>query len=276
MFDQLKAFIGTVEEFDGLKGSEKIDFLAYYLTVQNKMDYFQAKDISGCFTHLKAVPYSNIPQYLNDNSNTARPKRKKIKFLKSKNGFHLEGNFEKELKSKIKEVQVPFINYTVNSDSYDWKPSDIPFLNSKTRKSAEFFSKLYYLLYHLENSIRKFLQQRLISILGNNWEAHILASVDLTKAQSIRKEVSLSEMLPERGDNILYYCMWDDYGKIIQCEPRIFSKPKEVDEVVAHLNSLSKIRNAIAHNTLTIPKDYQDELTLFLKKYIKIVTQYEK
>jgi len=51
---------------------------------------------------------------------------------------------------------------------------------------------------------------------------------------------------------------------------------KEADEVLAHLNSLSKIRNAIAHNTATIPKDYQDELTLFLKKYIKIVNQYNQ
>jgi len=144
--------------------------------------------------------------------------------------------------------------------------------DSHLKKSAEFFSKLYFLLYHLENSIRKFLQQGLISILGTDWEKTILQTVDLTKAQVIRKEVSLSEMLPDRGENILYYWMWDDYGKIIRAQPSIFTKPKEADEVLAHLNSLAKIRNAIAHNTLTIPKDYQDELTIFQKKYIKIMT----
>lgn len=272
MFDELKNFIGTIEEFDTLKGSEKIDFLAYYLTIHNKAENFQAVDISNCFKHLKLLPYSNVPQYLKDNSNIAKPKKKKIKYLKTKSGFHIEGSFEKELKQSVKEIEVPFINYSVNAESFDWKPSDVPFLNSKIKKSAEFFSKLYFLLYHLENSIRKFLQQRLISILGTDWEKSILQTVDLTKAQSIRKEVSLSEMLPDRGENILYYCMWDDYGKIIRTQPTIFTKPKEADEVLAHLNSLSKIRNAIAHNTLTIPKDYQDELTIFLKKYIKIMT----
>jgi hypothetical protein len=78
-------------------------------------------------------------------------------------------------------------------------------------------------------------------------------------------------MLQDRGDNILFYCMWDDYGKIIKQYPLIFSNSKDCDEVLAHLNSLAKIRNAIAHNTATIPKEYQDELTLFLKKYIKIM-----
>lgn len=271
MFDELQMFIGTVEEFDSLKGSEKIDFLAYYLTIHNKADEFQSSDILNSFKHLKLLPYSNIPQYLKDNSNAAKPKKKKVKYIKTKSGFHLEGNFEKELKQKIKEVEVPFINYSVNADSFEWKPSDIPFLNNKIRKSAEFFSKLYFLLYHLENSLRKFLQQRLSSVLGTDWEKIVLQNVDLTKAQSIRKEVSLSEMLPERGENILYYCMWDDYGKIIKFQPTVFTKPKETDEILAHLNSLSKIRNAIAHNTLTIPKDYQDELTLFIKKYIKIM-----
>jgi hypothetical protein len=65
--------------------------------------------------------------------------------------------------------------------------------------------------------------------------------------------------------------MWDDYGKIIKQYPLVLSNPKDCDEVLAHLNSLAKIRNAIAHNTATIPKEYQDELTLFLKKYIKIM-----
>ena len=78
-------------------------------------------------------------------------------------------------------------------------------------------------------------------------------------------------MLQDRGDSILFYCMWDDYAKIIRHYPQIFSIAKDCDEVLAHLNSLAKIRNAIAHNTATIPKEYQDELTLFLKKYIKIM-----
>jgi len=113
----------------------KIDFLAYYLTIHNKAESFQPVDISNCFKHLKLLPYSNIPQYLKGNSNNAKPRNKKIKYLQTKNGLHTEGNFEKELKESIKEIEVPFINYSVNADSFDWKPSDIPFLNSKIKKN---------------------------------------------------------------------------------------------------------------------------------------------
>src|SRR5690606_23377431 len=105
-----------------------------------------------------------------DNSNKAKTRRKKIKFLKTKEGFHFVSAFENELKLKIKEEEVPFFEYNVDPDSLEWKPSDIPFINSKIRKNAEFFSKLYFLLYHLENSLRKFLTNRLQSILGNDWD----------------------------------------------------------------------------------------------------------
>lgn len=271
MFDGLSDFTKTVENFDKLKPSEQVDFFGHYFIYIKKQNSFLPTEIEKAFKHLRILPYSNIPKYLNDNSNKATKKKKVIKFIKTKEGFHFVSSFETELKAKIKDEEVDFINFSVNQDSLDWKPSDIPFLNSKIKKSAEFFSKLYFLLYHLENSIRKFLNTRLSSLLGSDWEKTLIQTVDLTKAVSIRRETNLSEMLQDRGDSILFYCMWDDYAKIIRQYPQIFSIAKDCDEVLAHLNSLAKIRNAIAHNTATIPKEYQDELTLFLKKYIKIM-----
>jgi len=70
--------------------------------------------------------------------------------------------------------------------------------------------------------------------------------------------------------------MWDDYAKIIRHYSNIFLSVSESREIIAHLGTLIKIRNAIAHNASTIPKDYQDELTVFLNKYIKILKQYDK
>lgn len=272
---ELKDFIGKVENFRGLKASEQIDYFAYYFSIVKNTDYFVPTQISEAFSLLRLTPYSNIPNYLSYNTNK-KIKGKKVKFIKTKRGYQLEGNYELDLRSKIKlEEEIPFINYKIDTTSLTWKPSDIPFTNSKIRKNAEFFATLYYLFYHLENSIRKFLLQRLTSILGGAWESEIISKVDLAKAFAIRKEVNLSEMLPERGDNILYYCMWDDYAKIISIYPSIFKIVKEKDEILAHLNSLGKIRNAIAHNAVTIPKEYQDELTLFLAKYIKILRNNE-
>ncbi len=271
MIDELKSFIKKVDNFDQLKSSEQIDFFAHFFIFELKQENFSPVQIEQAFKLLRLLPYSNIPKYLTDNSNKAKTRKKKIKFLKTKEGFHFVSAFENELKLKIKEEEVPFFEYNVDPDSLEWKPSDIPFINNKIRKNAEFFSKLYFLLYHLENSLRKFLTTRLQSILGNDWDNKLVQNVDLTKAQSIRKETNLSEMLQDRGDSILFYCMWDDYGKILSQYPMIFKVQKDCDEVLAHLNSLAKIRNAIAHNTATIPKEYQDELTLFIKKYIKII-----
>jgi len=271
MLDELSVFTKTVENFDKLKSSEQIDFFGHFFIYIKKQSFFTPAQVEKAFYTLRILPYSNIPKYLTDNSNKAKTKKKKVKFIKTKDGFHFLSAYESELKLKIQENEVDFISFAVNQESLDWKPSDIPFLNSKIKKNAEFFSKLYFLLYHLENSIRKFLNQRLSSIIGTNWETELIQNVDLTKAVAIRKETNLSEMLQDRGDSILFYCMWYDYGKIIRQYPQIFSIAKDCDEVLAHLNSLAKIRNAIAHNTATIPKEYQDELTLFLKKYIKIM-----
>lgn len=205
MFSDLKAFISKIENFRDLKPSEQIDFFSFYLSVFKNENYFLPSQISEAFKFLRLTPYSNIPKYLTDNSKRNGNKKKKIKYLKSKSGYHLEANFEDELRGKINlEEEVPFINYKLNSESLSWKPSDIPFTNNKIRKNAEFFTTLYFLFYHLENSIRKFLVQRLIGILGSNWESELCSKVDLTKAMSIRSEVSLTEMLPERGEHILF------------------------------------------------------------------------
>ena len=268
----LTDYIEKIKDFKSLKSSEQVDFFAYYLSIVLNENYFSPSQIQKAFEHLRLSPYSNIPKYLIDNSNNAKKKKKTIKYLKGKEGYHLESNFEDELRKSINiEEEASFIDFDINQDKLDCKPSDIPFTNTKIRKNAKFFTTLYFLLYHLENSIRKFLINRLTAIIGSSWEVEICAKVELGKAQSIKAEVNLSEMLPDRGDNILFYCMWDDYAKIIVEYPQVFSKPKEASEILAHLNSLAKVRNAIAHNASTIPKEYQDELTIFIKKYIKIL-----
>ena len=271
MLEELKNFISKIENFKLLKASEQVDFFGYYLIHFNKQSSFTPSQINNIFSSLRILPHSNISKYLRDNSNLGSVKKAKIKFIKTKEGFHFLSSFEDELKSKIIEKEQEFINFSIDRSNLGWTPSDIPFINSKIKKNADFFTKLYFLLYYLENSLRKFLFARLSSVLGTNWEKLIIDNVDLAKACSIRRETNLSEMIHERGDNILYYCMWEDYGKILKTYPQVFSNVRDCDEVVAHLNSLTKIRNAIAHNTATIPKEYQDELTLFLVKYIKIM-----
>lgn len=144
MIEELKLFIRKIEDFERLTRAEQIDFFAHFFIFELKGEFFTAAQIKHAFELLRLLPHSNIPRYLNDNSNKTRVKRKKIKFLKTRQGFHFLSAYEIELKEKIKDVEVDFMSFSVTQESLDWKPSDIPFLTSKIKKNAEFFSKLYF------------------------------------------------------------------------------------------------------------------------------------
>ena len=270
MIEDLENFINRVEAFDMLKKSEMIDYFGFFYIEILKNNYFSSKDITLAFSSLRIEPYTNILHYLNKFSEKGRQQ----KFIKTKNGFCFIRNYDDELKGKIKDEEKTFLEFVINSESSEWKPSDVPFLNKNERKNAHFFTKLYFLFYHLENSIRNFLKKRLLALLGNDWENEIKVKIDLKKAEAIKKDTDMSDMMAERGDNILHYCMWDDYGKIIKYYPKIFNNQQETDEIIAHLSSMTKIRNGIAHNSSTIPKEYQEELNVFLRKFVRIITKY--
>lgn len=272
---KLLDFCKSITDFDNLKKSEKIGIIAYFLTEESQNTSFSASDIDKGFRELREIPYSNISQYLKQNSDLSKNRKHLKKFLYVKDGYVLSRQYELEIKEKILDSNENFFDFEIDVSKLDWKPNDIPFLNNSTKKHAHFFTKLYFLFYHLENSIRKFLIIRLSSILGTNWETTLVKEIDLKKAEAIKKEVDLSDMLPSRGNNILYYCMWDDYAEIMSHYPQIFHHKKEANEIIAHLGTLTKIRNAVAHNVATIPKEYQNELTLFLGKFIKILQKNE-
>lgn len=275
MAENINEFVKSIPNWNDLKPVEKVDYFAYFIAQSNEHETITPSVISSYFKDLKQVPYSNIPQYLKNHSDRIKRNKKRIKYFYDKTGYHIESRFESELKENINTVDPNFAEFKIDEAHLGWKTSDIPFLNSKIKRNAHFFTKLYFLFYHLENSLRKFLVQRLTAIIGSNWESELVSKVDLRKAEAIKTEVDLSEMLPNRGENILFYCMWDDYASIILEFPQIFDNKRESNEIVAHLGTLTKIRNAIAHNVATIPKEYQDELTIFLRKFISILKKNE-
>ncbi|MAM30486.1 MAG: hypothetical protein CMC13_15820 [Flavobacteriaceae bacterium] len=275
MAETINEFVKSIPNWNELKPVEKVDYFAYFIAKSSENETITPSVISSYFKDLKQIPYSNIPQYLKNHSDRIKRNKKRIKYLYDKTGYHLESGFEYELKDNVNTIDPNFAEFQVDEAHLGWKTSDIPFLNSKIKRNAHFFTKLYFLFYHLENSLRKFLVQRLTAIIGTNWEAELVSKVDLRKAEAIKTEVDLSEMLPNRGENILFYCMWDDYASIILEFPQIFDNKRESNEIVAHLGTLTKIRNAIAHNVATIPKEYQDELTIFLRKFISILKKNE-
>jgi hypothetical protein len=96
----LEYFVARVENFNNLKSADVIDYLAYYLEGQEKVE-FSAPEIEESFNLLKLIPYSNIRAYLRNNINTNG--RANPKFIKNKRGYLLHRITHELIRSKIKD-----------------------------------------------------------------------------------------------------------------------------------------------------------------------------
>jgi hypothetical protein len=101
----LENFILTVKGFDDLPASKKIDFFAYFLLIEKKLEGVTKNDISNCFDILHIEPYSNISSYLGNNS-----KGKSKKFLKKNSAYFLERVFKGTLDSGFGKIPKPKVS----------------------------------------------------------------------------------------------------------------------------------------------------------------------
>lgn len=98
----LENFVNTINHFDELSASAKIDYFTYFHTVSIQNDGIKAKDIENYFEELKLHKYSNISQYLSVNAKKIKGKTQK--FILQKGVYHLE----RSLKAKIDlEINAP-------------------------------------------------------------------------------------------------------------------------------------------------------------------------
>jgi hypothetical protein len=99
MVNSIIEFANKIENFDNFQASEKIDYFSYYVTIFLKKEKFSAKDIQLCFDEYKIPQYSNVPQYLSNNSK--KTKAKIQKFIKKDNFYILTKTRENEIKSTV-------------------------------------------------------------------------------------------------------------------------------------------------------------------------------
>ncbi len=262
-------YVSEIEEFYDLSSRDQAIVFCYYISEVADQTIITVDLIKQAFFHCRIPGYSRISQLLNEKCDTSNAKGKRIWFLKVDGGYIPTKHLIDHVKSNFIDEETEF--FTFDLSPTDWKPSDIPNLTNKIRKNALFFTRLYFLLYHVENSIRRFLTIRLRRIYGNNWEQKLLDKVSLERAIALRKQTDLSELIPDRGNSILYYCLWEDYGKIITENTNVFDEKNDANEIVAHLSSISKIRNGIAHNMETIPSDFLKEMEVFVSKVIRLL-----
>lgn len=107
----LDAFVHRINDFDTYTASSKIDYFIYYHTVIKENEGATAKDIEAYFDELKTTKYSNIPQYLKNN--TKKLKGKTPKFILQKGAYHLERSKKNEIDAlmNMPRVVVPTNNY---------------------------------------------------------------------------------------------------------------------------------------------------------------------
>lgn len=107
----LDTFVHWINDFDTFSASSKIDYFVYYHTAIKENEGATAKDIEACFDELKITKYTNIPQYLKNN--TKKVKGKTPKFILQKRAYHLERSKRNEIDAlmNVPRIVVPTNNY---------------------------------------------------------------------------------------------------------------------------------------------------------------------
>jgi len=97
--EKLESFILQIPELGDRKPADLIDYFVYYLNVIEEKGDVKPIDVMECFELTNLSAYSNVSSYLSRHS-----KRKKggaVRFIKTKNGYQLERNYELELQKTL-------------------------------------------------------------------------------------------------------------------------------------------------------------------------------
>ncbi len=83
--EKLDLYVSRLEGFATWTQSKQIDYLAYYLSIQQGVESFTAKDIEKCITLLALRPYARLSVYLSESAG-----KKDGKYVKTAKGYRLE------------------------------------------------------------------------------------------------------------------------------------------------------------------------------------------
>lgn len=100
--NNLQNFYYKIPNTENLNSAGYIPYFVYFC--ENFNTVVKAKDIVNCFNDLRIKPYSNIPQYLKNNSG-----KKDSIFFKMKDGYVLSLSEKKKIEKEINHEQEVFI-----------------------------------------------------------------------------------------------------------------------------------------------------------------------
>ncbi len=99
MKEELEAFLLQVPNVSEQPPSILIDYFVYFITVIMKEEAATPAGIERCFEITRLQKYSNISAYLS--RHTKKVRGKVSKYIKVKNGYHLERNSELEIQKTL-------------------------------------------------------------------------------------------------------------------------------------------------------------------------------
>ncbi len=137
------------------------------------------------------------------------------------------------------------------------------------RRQARHMTYLYYLLFCLENSLRKLLGDRLRESYGAAWwDTKVPAPVQ-TKV-SARQKDEQDTPFSERSDEPIVYSDFRDLIAIIESNWSEFSDTfRSIESVKSTLETLNILRRPIAHNSF-MGEDEVERFRLHIKDWIRI------
>lgn len=137
------------------------------------------------------------------------------------------------------------------------------------RKQAKDMTSIYYLLFCLENSIRKLVCDRLKEKYGAAWwNTNVPESV--RKKVSTRQKYEKDTPFSERSDEPIFYADFSDLIDIIEKNWADFSDTfRSIESVKSTLSTLNILRRPIAHNSV-IGEDEIQRFKLHIKDWIRI------
>ena len=137
------------------------------------------------------------------------------------------------------------------------------------RKQAKQMVDLYYLLFCLENSIRKLVGERLREKYGSTWwDTRVPEPVrkNVLKKQKNEKDTPFSE----RSEEPIYYTDFRELVEIIEQNWIDFSDTfRSIESVKSTLTTLNVLRRPIAHNSV-LDEDEILRFKLHIKDWIRI------
>lgn len=131
-----------------------------------------------------------------------------------------------------------------------------PYLNDEDIANAYKMSEMYVVIHCYENSVRRFIEDKLKEEFGSNWWEKV-ANTEPKKCVNERKEKETkNKWISPRGISPLYYLQWGDLAKIIRSNEQLFlpyiGSTKFVE---SRFEDLEKLRNIVAHNGIVSSED---------------------